>query len=315
MPPLKPPPERPKKLRKGLKSDFDAVDLRIILSIDEATTLGDVADKLGLSTPAISLRLGNLEKIFDIALIQRTPLRLTEAGRYFKKYAESDKDARSKLLLDFAGLKSNVGSLRVIAISSILIDDAHPALADTQREFLHLNSTLIEGASSKIIECVQLGKADIGLIGGRTKMEGLIFERYRTTKLVLLMHKDHPLANCDCVKLKDIERHRVILLPESNWLSKRIIAAQMSTGATLRELHIAPDMEIAAQYASTNKLGLCIVLEDVAKRFAQFYDAKIVRFSESWMYFELYTVTREIERRSEAMTFFINKLRKRYKDN
>lgn len=315
MPPLTPPPERPKKLRKGLKNDFDAVDLRIFLDIEDATTLGDIAAKLGLSVPAVSMRIAKLEKTLDIALLQYNPLRVTEAGRLFKQYAENDKIEKQKLLLDIAGLKSNAGSIRIIAIPSVLISDAYPALAETQQEFLHLDTTFIEGAAAKIIEYIQDGRADIGLIGKEASIEGLVFEKYRTTESVLLAHQAHPIAKFQTTKLKDIDSYRIVALPEENLLAQRILAAQIITGAALRYSHNAPDMELAALYAATTPLGLCIVLEDVAIRYAKNYGAKIVRFSEPWRFFNMYTVTREIERRSDAMTYFITKLRKKYKEN
>lgn len=314
MPPLTPIPERPKKLRKGLKNDFDAIDLRIFLSIDEATTLGDVASKLGLSVPAISVRISKLEEALDIALIQHNPLRTTEAGRFFKQYAENESAAKRKLLLDIAGLKSDAGSLRVIAIPSVLIDIAYPILAETRHEFIHIDTTFIDGAATKIIEYVQDGRADIGLIGRDAKIEGLVFERFRTTQSVLLMHGDHPLRELNAARLKDVEPFPLVSLPETSLLAQRIIAAQISTGTILSSSHAAPDIELAALYASTTPMGLCIALEDVAKRYVTNYAAKIVYFSEPWRFFELYTVTREIERRSDAMTFFINKLRQKYKD-
>lgn len=310
---LKPQSERNKKTRKGLKNDFDAVDLRIFLNIEGATRLGDVAAKVGISKQAVSIRIAQLESIFGIALIQHDPIRLTEAGHYFKSYAERDEEARQRLLLDFASLKSNAGFLRVVAVSSVLIDDANAVLAETQAEFIHLTAILIEGASAKIIQLIKEGKADIGLIGQESKTEGLVFERYRTTQAVLLTHKNHPLSNYRNIKLKDLEPFRIVSLPPQNLLNQKIIAAQMTFNALIRSSHTAPDMEIASQYASTIPLGATIVLEDVAKRYSQFYDAKIVYFKEPWRHFDLFTVTREIERRSEAMTFFINKLRQKYR--
>ena len=315
MPTLKPDQERKKKkTKKGLKRDFDGIDLRIFLNIGDATMLSDVASAIGLSKQAVSMRIGQLEEYFGIPLVQHNPLRLTEAGGRLQAYAQADEEARRKLLLDIANFKNNSGFLRIIAISSVLIDDANPTLAETQSELIHLTATLIEGASAKIITAIQEGTADIGLIGKDSKIEGLVFEKYRTTEAVLLTYPTHPLANSTPILLKDLEPYRVVSLPKPNLLEQRIVGAQMSYGALLRSAHTAPDMEIASQFVSTTPMSATIVLEDVAKRYAQHYGAKIVYFAEPWRYFDLYTVTREIERRSDAMTLFINKLRKRYKD-
>lgn len=310
---LEPDQERTKKSRKGLKHGFDAVDLRIFLNMNDAMKLDDIAEKIGITKQAVSMRISKLEKQLGIALIQHNPIRLTEAGQHLKSYAENDEEARRKLHLNLAGLKSNGGFLRIVAISSVLIDDANPVLAITQKEFIHLTATLIEGAATKIIDLVREGKADIGLIGKDSSTEGLVFERYRTTQAVLLTHPSHPLAGRDNIQLKDLEQFRVVGLPQANLLAQKIVYAQVKYNALVRPTHTAPDMEIAAQYAATMPMGATIVLEDVAKRYAQFYGAKIAYFNEPWKYFDLYTVTREIERRSEAMTFFINKLRIRYK--
>lgn len=306
--------ERPKKLRRGLSNDFDAVDLRIFLNIAESTQLQDLASKLGITKSAISMRIAKLEKAFEVTLIQHNPLRLTQAGEIFRDYALADSEARRKLHLDMAGLKHDGGSLRIIAVPTVLMDDARHALSETRKEFIHLEATLFDGMSKEIIEAVAFGHADIGLVGQIEKQPHLIVEKYRTTEAVLVTHQNHPLSALTNLTLKDVEPYRIIALPEQNLLWKRLYAAQMMTNVFLRHSIRAPDMETAAAFAVSEDMPPAIVLEDTGTRFAKHYGAKVIYFTEPWRFFDLFTVTTEIERRSEPMTYFITQLRKRYRE-
>lgn len=310
---LKKSPERSKKLRRDINDDFDAVDLRIFLNIEGSTLLQDVANKVGISKSAISMRITKLEAKFGVSLTQRDPLQLTQAGIFFKEYAEADAEARRRFQLKMAGLKHDGGSLSIIAVPTVLMDDALYALTETRKEFIHLNATLLTGMSKDIIQAVAFGKADIGLVGPIEKQPELIVEKFRTTEAVLVTHPDHPISANNKIKLKDVEPYGVIGLPEANLLWTRLYAAQMTTNVTLRYSIRAPDMETAATYALTPGMPPAIVLEDTGLRFAKHYGAKLIYFDEPWRFFDLFTVTAEIERRSEQMTYFITKLRQRYR--
>lgn len=304
-----------KKTNSQHNFEFDAIHFKIISHIETCQSLAEVAKHLGVTRSAISQRLEYMEDVCGMPLALRRPLKLTEAGIIFLKFAKTVYADQTTLKLDISKLRSDEQILKVIAIGSILIDDATPALAATMHEFIHLQATQIEGNADEIIEAIATGEADIGLIGIETKTPGLIFERYRTTQAVLLAHKTHPLCQHQRVKLLDAIPYRIVELPENNLLMKRLIAAQILQRVLIRHSFKAPNLEIAAHYASTTDMGLCITLENVAHRYVRCHDARVIYLDEPWIYFDLFTLTREIELRSEVMNNFISELRLRHQSS
>lgn len=294
--------------------NLSAIDLKIIYLISKEQNLSDVAKQLGITLGAVSQRLRAMEEKFDMPLAIRKPLQLTEAGEIALKFCQAVNREYEQMLLDMANLRSDDGSLRVIAIGSVLIDDAIPALRDTSREFIHLKTVQMEGTASEIVDAVRLGKADIGLVGMKQNIPGLVFEIYRSAQCVCLMHKDHPLKSHSELTLAEIAAYPMPDLPITNLLAQRLNTAEMISKVLIKSSHRTPNLEIAATYAASTPNGICITLDSIAKRYAQQYEAHIATINAPWATFDIYTVTREIERRSGSMTLFINKLRQRYRN-
>lgn len=301
-----------KKANSPHNFEFDAIHFKIISHIETCQSLAEVAKHLGVTRSAISQRLDYMEDVCGIPLAHRRPLKLTEAGLIFLKHAKTVYADQTTLHLDISKLRSTEYTLKIIAGGSILIDEASPALAATMREFIHLQAIQIEGGADEIIEAVTTGKADIGLIDISPKKPGLIFEKYRTTRAVLLMHRTHPLSQYKELTLRDVASYRMVELPQNN-----LIMDRMSTADLMQHFHFlyyykAPNLEVAAHYACTTEMGLCVTLEHIATRYARHYDAHIAYLDEPWVYINLYTLTREIALRSEAMNHFISELRLRF---
>ena len=66
-----------------------------------------------------------------------------------------------------------------------------------------VNVDLREKPSSDFVRAVGDGQADLGIISGRTRTEGLEVRRYREDRLVLVIPKDHALAACHKVEFAD----------------------------------------------------------------------------------------------------------------
>lgn len=293
---------------------FDAIHFKIISHIETCQSLAEIAKKLSVTRSAISQRLAEMEDICKITLAHRKPLQLTEAGELFLSFAKETHRNQDALKLKLSKLRSTDITLRVMAVDSILIGDATPVMTDTLREFIHLNAVLMEGNGDEIARAVLENKTDIGLIDAESKKstQGLIFDKYRSAQIVLLANKDHPLCSKTRIKLEEMISYRAVDLPDSNFIMHRLRGVQLMRDVYIHFSFRVPNLEIAAHRACTSDGGLCFTLEDIAKRHARVYDAKIVYLDEPWVFLDFYTITREIERRSEAMNYFISLLRKRF---
>lgn len=295
-------------------NDFDADDLRIIALLAAGMNMSTIGAKLGITSQRISQRIQRMEKICKTQLIYRTGgLRLTPAGLKLHAHAKRVEDSTKTFKADLAELASDHGQLRIIAISSLLIDDLPDVLDKVAKEYPHLRITLDEGAADKILKSVTDGTSDIGLIGMLRQIDGLAFAPYKRERICLLMNESHPLAERENLYFKEASSYPFIGMAETNLMSNIMNLAELRARVFVTRSIKVSSLEIAAQMACKSEFGICLTLESVASRHARANNGKLVLLSDAWASIEMTTCTREIATRSPATTYFISELKQRFK--
>ncbi len=174
--------------------------LRSLVAVAEAGAITEAATRLGLTQPALTRRIQQLEAEFGAELLSRSRkgAQLTEAGQLVEREA--------RVLIDrYDSLKNEVASHRRVqggtvrigggaTVVSFVLPDA---IAKFQREFPNVHFHVKEASSSDIASDVADGRLELGLVTQPVRTAGLDIAPLVDDRIVLIAAADNPLAALD----------------------------------------------------------------------------------------------------------------------
>ena len=192
--------------------------LRAVQAIHETGKIIKAANKLGLTGPAVTLQLQQLEEELGVTLFDRLTegLRPTAAGHAVIDAAEAI-DERLNILHDEVGAiaQGRRGTLRLGVVSTAKYF-APRLMAAFGRQFPDIDLQLHVGNREDIIGFLAGHRLDIALMGRPPKdlpVESLIFGDH---PLVIIASADHPLARRrDITKEEVAKEHFLVREPGS----------------------------------------------------------------------------------------------------
>lgn len=171
--------------------------VRCFLEVARLNSVGQAAETLHVSQPAVSKTLRELEDRLGVALFERVgrKLRLTEAGQVFQKHAglslsELDRGIRTISQPETARRRLVVGVLptvatRIMPRAALAFAAAHPG------------ASLRISTGPNWLLLSQLREASLELVVGRmaapAEMAGLVFEQLYGEFVVAVVRPGHPL--------------------------------------------------------------------------------------------------------------------------
>jgi LysR family cyn operon transcriptional activator len=172
--------------------------LRSLLAIADTGSITEAADRIGLTQPALSRRLQQLERFLGADLLNRgrKGTELTEIGRLVVAEARG-------LVNRFERLREQVrahqglegGSVRIgggaTAVSFVL----PKAIARFQQDHPGIRFQLKEAGSIEVAGDVISGHLELGLVTLPVQARELQIWPLLTDKIVLVAPREHPLAN------------------------------------------------------------------------------------------------------------------------
>ncbi|MEQ1899974.1 MAG: pca operon transcription factor PcaQ [Devosia sp.] len=213
------------------------IKLRHLNCFLETARLGGVAragSALGLTQPAVSKALAELEQILGVALFDRSrrALALTEAGEAFKRYAQAG----------LATLQQGLDSLEAARVGeSVVAFGALPTVAAgiVPRALLEFSQgpfacrTLVEsGPSRYLLGLLRTAAIDfvVGRLARPDTMDGLSFEQLYAEQLVLTVRPRHPLAGAALVTLQQVADFQLLMPPRDAIIRPEIDTLLISGG-------------------------------------------------------------------------------------
>jgi DNA-binding transcriptional LysR family regulator len=157
-------------------SDIKLKDLRYLVAVADARHFGRAAGKCFVSQPTLSAQLKKLEQYLGVQLIERAPqnIKLTEAGEQIVARARRIlEDSDAVVTLAHAHRDPLAGVLRIALLPTIgpyLL----PRVSQLVRKALpRLELRLYEYQTAQMLEKLQLGEIDLGVLALPVDTEGL----------------------------------------------------------------------------------------------------------------------------------------------
>lgn len=291
------------------KNDINLRLLEIFGAVMRCQTTVDAAYELGISQPAISGGIKQLEGQLGFPLFDRINRRLqpTEDARLLYKEVEPIfmmlRSAENRIRSLRSG---NAGVLRILGTPplgfSLVPHALREFLAGRQGVKVHFDVVSL----SEVLQAVELGVADVGLALGLDDHPAVDVEAIKHGNMTCLVPRGHPLYGNEVIKLHQVRQYGYIGLKIESALGLLLAHAFRQHG-----LDYEPDIEVrytnSAAMLSQAGVGMSFV-DSVTAYHQQWKDVAAIPF-EIAVPVSICIVTRKQVSRNRLVVDFIERIK------
>ncbi len=293
-----------------MANHFDLTDLQLIVNIGDASSLTRGAEKSHLSLPAASNRVKNLEDHFGTRLFHRNSqgVTLTPSGDAFLRHARLVLRQIDHLRGDIHEYARGIkGQVRMVANTTAMTEFMPAVLSRYLATHPDVTVELRERLSYLVVKAVSEGSADIGIVAGRPAASDLEYLPYREDRLVLVTPMDHPLGGQDDVAFANTLSYEYVGLSEWSAIHAFLIQAADNLGHPFRFRVEVGSFEAVCRMIEAG-VGIGVVPERAAQRYAQRLNIKLVRLSDEWAERKLHICVRQLDQLPSFARELVNML-------
>jgi DNA-binding transcriptional LysR family regulator len=263
---------------------FDLADLRLFLCVVDAGSITAGARQANLALASASERISNIESDAGVRLLERSRAGVvtTEAGEALAHHARLILRQHSLLrgeLRDFGA--GERGSLLLYANTAALMGLLPQRLAPWLAQRPRLNIDLRERRSAEIVNMIDAGLAEAGVISDAINPTGVIIQPVASDHLVLIVPVAHRLAESKAICFADVTDEQFVGLEAGSTLQDHIDELAADLHKTLGYRIRMKSFEGSCQMVSQG-VGVAIIPLAVARCYRRRYPFKTVAISDKW---------------------------------
>jgi DNA-binding transcriptional LysR family regulator len=266
--------------------DFD--QLTTFLEITRLGNFSRAADKVFRSQSAVSAQVRQLEQDYGARLLDRSgkKVQLTPAGRVLAEYATRLVALRGESLRAVADADATPrGVLAIGANEATCLYVLPRAFTRYHSHYPDVQISIYRNFSRKVLEKLQDGEIDIGVITLPVKAPNVVVERIFHDRLVLMTSATHPLAGYESVSVHQLIEHPLIL-PQSGSTRRMLDKTLRPYGPQLRIVMELPSVAMIKAFVASG-LGVSFISESFAIREQAAGELRLIPLSDSLMTREL----------------------------
>lgn len=262
--------------------------LKVFCTVAETKSFSKASEIIHLTQPAVSLLIQAIEEIYETKLFDRTSntVTLTPAGEVLYKYAK-------EILNLYAAAEKNIGEMTGLVKGSISVGASTTianyllpgVIADFKKTHPKIKVHLLVGNTKRIVEFLNAGNIDIGLVEGDVARQKMIVEKLVSDELALIVSPLHPWAKKKTISIIEVSKEPFIFREEGSG-TRQVIEKYFS------KHKITPqDMMISLILGSTeaikesveNGLGVAIVSRWAIRKEMKYGTLKPLGFKDEKM--------------------------------
>ncbi|HHV69709.1 MAG TPA: LysR family transcriptional regulator [Ochrobactrum intermedium] len=288
---------------------FDLTDLRLFLAVADTGSITHGAAEVGLSLPAASERLRDMEAAGQVMLLERgrRGVTLTEAGEALVHHARTVMrqmaDMHSELGLHAKAMRT---AIRVAANTAAITEYLPAKLAVWMAENPRIDVELKERQSTDVARAVLRGFIEIGILSDAADTTGLERVPFAKDQLVLIAAKHHLLASYKRVSFLDILQEQFIGL-SAGALQEHIESQTSRLGGRLKIRTRLRTFEGVCHMVAAGA-GIAIIPQTAAQRLRKTLAIATVSISEGWARRNLVIAVRSREELTTAARSLVDHL-------
>ena len=272
----------------------DPASLALFIRIAETRSITKAAHLCHIALAAASRRVSQLEDQYNVQLLYRTArgVELTPAGNALLQHARIMMSQMDEMQAEITGYaKGAKGTVRIQANASALAQYLPDDLATFAVAHPAIKVSLGEERSGAIVQAVQSGAADIGIVMEGADARGLELLGYRADTLCAVVPRKHPVK-ARSLGFEQLLDHDFVGL-ESNTVISQIMLEQASrAGKPLRLRVQVKSFDIVARMIQAG-LGIGILPEAAARAFAGSMGLRLVSLTDPWATRRMYVAIRQ----------------------
>lgn len=234
--------------------------LEAFIWVAELQSFTRAAKQLYMSQPAISFQIKALEEDLQVTLFQRTEKKvtLTEAGRLLYPEAKQMLGHYDRIRTGLEALRGlKVGHL-VIGASTIPGEYLLPAYIGAYRKkYPGVRVSLRIAGSGDVIRWVQEREIDLGIVGADPKADNLIFTKWLSDELVLIVPSEHSWSG-KIIEISELVGEEIILREEGSGTRKSMEQILLENGMNIEKLSIEMELGSTRSVVSAVEAGMGI---------------------------------------------------------
>jgi DNA-binding transcriptional LysR family regulator len=263
---------------------LDLTDMRLFVNIAESSSLTKGAERSGISLPAASLRIKNLEDSIGAKLLYRasTGVTLTPPGDALLHHSRGVLQQLERLKGDLQAFAEGVkGQVRISANTTAITEMLPAALSSFLTAHPDVNIELRERLSSDIVKAVNEGVTDIGIVAGNVLTDSLEVMPYRQDRLVIAVSPSHPLAQHGAIDYRDTLDYDFVGLPEESAIHGFAVQAAAALNKPLRMRIRVGNFEAVCRMIEMG-VGIGMLPELSARRYEKLMQIRILPLRDEW---------------------------------
>ncbi len=244
---------------------MDMQQLENFCAIVEQKNFTRAAGLSHISQPALSRQIQGLEAELGCTLFDRSvksAVVLTQEGELFLHFAKTALGQRLALrdaLTDITVQRK--GRVRITCPETLAHVALPPYLQRYSRENCNVDVRLLSINPGEALELLRAGEVDMALIMRSMARPGMEVHHWREGRYMLMVRKDHPLAEEQPVTLENLVKYRMILPhPKSRISSRYKFDVKMAERGLVPKICLESDsVPLRGEYARIG-FGVCFLL-------------------------------------------------------
>lgn len=269
---------------------LDIFDLQLVLNIVSMGSLTQGAQRSAISLQAASERIKKIEQHFAVQLFTRhaSGVRLTTAGQTFVTHAEelvAHAEALQRAMLPFSKQAAQINPPKIemtLWCNSSAQSEYLPLLLPQYLvENAQTHIELKEAETQEIIQALQQGTAQLGLISSFFEAKNLATLVFSDDPLVLICPIAHPLTAKSQLSLVECLPYAFVGLMSYHSLQQSIEAQAQQLGCAIQYRLRLPNFAAIAQVVASG-VGIAIMPKRAARRLAEHFAFSQIELLGAW---------------------------------
>ncbi len=267
-----------------MSARIDLLTLELFVAIVEEQSIARAAERRHMAASAVSRRISDIEERFQVELLRRHSkgVAVTPAGQALLEHAHAILGNIAQLETELTGYRQGKrGHIRVCANKSAILESLTGELSAFLDQHTLVRIDLEERISPGIIRAVVENQADIGIFGGNIPAPELEVLPYRKDRLVVLVHRDHPVALLPRARFTDLVDHDFVCLERGSSIEALCVRAASELDKRLKIRIRIGGFDAILQLVQA-RMGVGIVPEEITRNRTSLENIVVVPLDEPW---------------------------------